>query len=135
MELTLEQKKNIMDFAPNFSEIAKKEQWISNYDTETDAIVIRTPRLAHDVEKKYINDEFAFYLNKNNEVKGIFIEYFMTNFISHHKDVKDIKKEIEKEIKAEKQEESGLLRLEPKETKKIISELENVLIVSLWPKT
>jgi len=117
----------------NFSEVAKKEHWISHYDTDTDSISVRTPRLSYDSEKRYLNDEFAFYLNKENKVEGIFIEYFMNNFISHHADIKELKKEIEKEIKAKGGDESAVVQLESKETKKMIPELESALIDSLLP--
>lgn len=129
MELNLKQKKNIVDFARNFSLIAKKEGWISNYDTETDTIAIRAPRLSSSVKKKYVNDEFAFYLNRDNKVEGVFIEYFMTNFVTHLQDVKDLKKGLVKEIK-KKREVSSVVTFKTSETKKIVPELESVLIDS-----
>jgi hypothetical protein len=129
MELNLKQKKNIVDFARNFSSIAKKEGWISNYDTETDTIAVRVPRLSSSAQKKYVNDEFAFYLNHDNKVEGVFIEYFMTNFVTHLDDVKDLKKELTKEIKR-KGEDSSVVTFKTSETKKIVPELESVLINS-----
>jgi hypothetical protein len=129
MELNLKQKKNIVDFARNFSSIAKKEGWISNYDTETDTIAVRVPRLSSSAQKKYVNDEFAFYLNRDNKVEGVFIEYFMTNFVTHLDDVKDLKKELTKEIKR-KGEDSSVVTFKTSETKKIVPELESVLINS-----
>jgi hypothetical protein len=51
MELNLKQKKNIVDFARNFSSIAKKEGWISNYDTETDSIAVRMPHLSSSAKR------------------------------------------------------------------------------------
>lgn len=129
MELNLKQKKNIVDFARNFSSIAKKEGWISNYDTETDSIAVRMPRLSASAKKKYVNDEFAFYLNRDNKVEGVFIEYFMTNFVTHLDDVKNLKKELTKEIK-KKGETSSVVTFKTSETKKIVPELESVLIDS-----
>lgn len=129
MELNLKQKKNIVDFARNFSSIAKKEGWISNYDTETDTIAVRAPRLSASAEKKYVNDEFAFYLNRNNKVEGVFIEYFMANFVAHLQDVKELKKELAREIKVRK-ESSPVVTFKNSETKKIVPELESVLIES-----
>ncbi len=129
MELTIEQKKKVLDFSSNFSEIAQREGWVSNYDTETDGMSVRLPKLSLDAEKKYINDEFAFYFNERDEIEGVFIEYFMTNFVAHHKDIENVKKELQKEIENNKQE-SAIVQLEAAETKKMIPELESVLINS-----
>ena len=132
MEFNLKQKKNIVDFARNFSSIAKKGGWISNYDTETDSMAVRVPRLSPSAKKKYINDEFAFYLNHDNKVEGVFIEYFMTNFVAHLEDVKNLKRELAKEIK-KKGETSSVVTLRTSETKRIVPELESVLIDSFIP--
>ena len=85
-------KKKIVDFLSQFSDIAKKENWISHYDAESDSLAIRTPKLSEDARKEYINDEFAFYLTPKSDVQGIFIEYFVSNFVSHHKDFKGVAK-------------------------------------------
>ena len=81
-------KKKILGFIANFSEIAKKSGWISHYDADSDSLGIRAPKLSHDVRKRYLNDdEFAFYLNGKGDVQGIFIEYFLSNFVAHRKDL------------------------------------------------
>lgn len=131
MALDIAQKKNILECVANFSEVAKKEKWISHYDTDTDSMSIRAPKLSRNAEKRYVNDEFAFYLNAANKVEGVFIEYFVANFISHSKELKDIREEIKKEIKANRPEESAVIQLENKETRKIIPEIEGALVDSL----
>ena len=130
---TLEEKKSILDFITNFSGIAKKEKWASHYDTDSDSLAIRTPQLSENARKKYFNNEFAFYINKKNEVEGVFIEYFVSNFISHHKDFQVVLKDIEKDIKAMGKTEKSVIELKQKETKRIIPELETVIIDSLIP--
>lgn len=95
-------------------------------------MAVRVPQLSRSAEKKYVNDEFAFYLNRDDKVEGVFIEYFMTNFVPHLEDVRQLKKELMKEIK-KKKEESAVIRLKTSETKRIVPELESVLINSLLP--
>lgn len=126
MPMILEEKKNILDFARNLSGIIKEQKWISHYDTESDSFVIRNPHLSEDSRKKYFNDEFAFYVNKKSQVEGIFIEYFISNFISHHKDFKFIIKDFKN-----KKENLMVIELKKSEIKKITPELESVIINSL----
>jgi hypothetical protein len=137
MALDIQQKTKILDFAVKFSAVAKKQGWVSHYDTDTDSMAIRSPELSSGAQKKYLNDEFAFYLNHKNEVQGVFIEYFMSNFVVHHEDMKGVKKEITKEIKERMEDkeskESAVIQLELKETTKMIPELQNLLIDSLVP--
>lgn len=127
MNTTIEKKK-ILNFASNFTNIAQKEHWISHYDSDNDSLAIRTPKLSTDARKKYINDEFAFYVNRRNDVEGVFIEYFVTNFISHHKDFKDIVKELKSKGKEE-----SVVELNKAEVKKIVPNLEAVLLDSIFP--
>lgn len=130
---SLEEKKKILDFITNFSEKAKKERWASHYDTDSDSLAIRMPQLSEDARKKYFNDEFAFYMNKKNEVEGVFIEYFISNFISHHKDFQIVLKDIKKDIKVMGKTEKSVIELKQKETNRMIPELETVIINSLIP--
>ncbi len=125
MTTTLEEKKNILNFVQNLSGIVRDQKWISNYDAENDSFAMRTPDLSKNSHKKYFNDEFAFYLNKKNEVEGIFIEYFVSNFVTHHKNFKA----ITKKLKPKK--EKSVVELKKSEVNKIAPGLESLLINSL----
>ena len=129
MTTTLEEKKNILNFAQNFSDVVKEQKWISHYDSESDSFAMRIPDLSEDSQKKYFNDEFALYLNKKNEIEGIFIEYFVSNFVSHHKDFKAITKNLKPRKK------KPVVELKKSEVNKIASELESVIINSLIPNS
>jgi hypothetical protein len=123
-------KKKILDFIANFSEIARKNQWVSHYDADSDSLAIRTPKLSDDARKRYLNDEFAFYLDGKSDVQGIFIEYFVSNFVAHHKDFKEVAKDIKEQ---EGKEESGVMTLNKAEMKKLIPELQEAIIESIIP--
>ncbi len=130
MSTTLEEKKKTLDFVVNFSEIAKKKKWISHYDTDSDSLVIRTPKLSEDSRKKYINNEFAFYLNRKSDIEGVFIEYFISNFVSHHKkEFKPILNDLKKDLKNKKG--SSMIELKKNEVKKLASGLESFIINSI----
>ncbi|MDE2100221.1 MAG: hypothetical protein KGL39_23395, partial [Patescibacteria group bacterium] len=118
-------KKKILNFISNFSDKAKEDRWISHYDADSDSLIIRTPNLSRDSKKEYVNDEFAFYLNRKSDVEGVFIEYFTSNFMAHHGDFKGLIKDLENS-----RENSAIVELNKKEVNKIIPELEAVIINS-----
>jgi hypothetical protein len=123
-------KKKIIDFVANFSKIAKEQKWISDYDHEDDSIAVRIPVLSMEARKRYVTDDFAFYLTPEGEVQGIFIEYFISNFVAHHKDFKDVAKDIKEQ---EWKEEGGVMTLNKAEMKKLIPELQEAIIESIIP--
>lgn len=129
MTTTLEEKKNILNFVQNLSGIVRDQKWISNYDAENDSFAMRIPDLSKDSHKKYFNDEVAFYLNKKSEVEGIFIEYFMSNFVTHHKDFKSVVKNLRTRKK------KLVVELKKSDVNKIAPELESVIINSLIPNS
>jgi hypothetical protein len=119
-------KKKILDFVANFAKIAKEKKWISDYDADDDSIAIRVPQLSMESRKRYINDEFAFYLNAKGEVEGIFVEYFLSNFVEHHRDFK-------KATAGLKKKDEGLIKLTKNEMKKLVPEFQEVIIESILP--
>ena len=132
LNLNVEQKKEIFDVICRFSEIAKKDKWVSHYDSENDSMVMRIPKLSADAKKRYIlDDEFAFYITKDNKIQGIFIEYFLSNFVSHHADLRSVSKELKKETNRE----DGLVTVSKKEVDKITPELQEVLLNMLAKET
>jgi len=130
MKNTINQKK-ILDFIAHFSEIAKGEHWVSHYDSDSDSFSIHAPKLSPDAQKRYVNDEFAFYFNPSNDVEGVFIEYFVSNFVAHHKDFKGVARELKDGRRIEK---SAMVELNSQEMKKIVPELQDAIIESIIPK-
>ncbi len=129
-KLNIKEKKKILDFVANdFKSIAKSQDWVSHYDKDSDSFALHVPKIPKDTQKRYINDEFAFYLDKNANVKGIFIEYFTTNLISHHeKSLGDVRKSIRLQ---EKTTNKSLIELKKKDANKIVSSLEELMLNSM----
>ncbi len=123
MTTIIEENKKILDFAYNFSEIVKKEKWVCRYDIESDSCSLAVPQLPNDARIKYFNDEVAFYITQNNDIKGIFVEYFRSNFVEHHKDFK----ELLKDVKQKKENEGVLIELKRNKVNKVISKFEEVI--------
>ena len=124
--LDKEQKKKILNFLGKFSEIIRREGWVFHYDKDSDSLAIRKPTLSEDARKKYIDDEFAFYLTPKNDIQGLFLEYFTSNFISHHKNFRFVVKTL-KSGKGSK----SLVVLRGEKMRKFTPRLESVLIDSL----
>jgi len=127
MEILVKENKKIFDFAYQFSETVRKEKWMSRYDIESDSLSLTVPELPDDARIKYFGDEVAFYVTKNNDIKGIFIEYFKSNFIKHHKGFGELLEDGGKE----KREEKTLIKLSKSRMKNVISSLEQILQESL----
>jgi hypothetical protein len=90
---------------------------------------LRSQKLSKASKKKYFGDEFAFYFNNKNQIEGIFIEYFSTNFISHNKSIKNQMKIIRK--RKVDDEETSTIELKKSEVKKIIPALELAMLDSV----
>ncbi|MBU1180111.1 hypothetical protein KJ885_04155 [Patescibacteria group bacterium] len=112
----IQEKKQLFDFTYNFNEIIKKEKWVPRYDIEADSFSFSVPKLPDDARLKYFGDEFAFYISGGNKIRGIFIEYFNSNFTKHNKDFRKLTAGIQKGS------EKALVKIKKdKITKKIIS--------------
>ena len=120
---TTKEKENILDFMYTFPEIVQRKGWISRYDRESDTFSLVSPNLSDSARKEYIDDEFAFYFNKKREIEGIFVEYFRTNFLSHHKKVRDLLRSIYDTGSAG----SDLIKIDKKHIRKFAPELQSVM--------
>ena len=127
MEIEIKKKKEFLDLASDFSAFAETHNWISRYDVESDALSVTVPRLSDDARIKYFNDEIAFYITKNRKIEGIFIEYFKSNFLKHHKDSVGILRGADIRDDQEK----SLIELSVGKMKKIAPALEEAIRMSL----
>src|SRR3989344_5359491 len=94
MAKTTQQEREVLDLASDFSTFVKRHGWIARYDPESDELSITTPRLSRNARIRYADDELAFYVTPHNRIEGIFIEYFKSNFVRHHKDLKKIESKL-----------------------------------------
>lgn len=94
---TPQKNKEIFDFVYNLSNVAKRQNWVSRYDPESDEFSVTVPKLSKNARIRYVNDELALYFS-NNKIEGVFIEYFSKNFVKHqnYKDVKQLAREVNK---------------------------------------
>lgn len=128
-QLSTQEKKKILDFVANeFSQVATAQNWVSHYDKDSDSFVLRAPEIQN-TKKRYINDEFAFYLDDKSNVKGLFIEYFTTNLISHNeKNLGEIRTSIQEQEKTSKE---SIIELKKIDSRKLVSGLEEIMLNSM----
>ena len=115
--------KLVIDFMYTFPDIVQNQGWISRYDKESDSFSLVSPHLSDSARKEYIDGEFAFYFNKKREIEGIFVEYFKSNFLSHHKRARGL---LSLES-GENSTEGDLVKINKKELKKFTPELQSVM--------
>jgi len=130
MTSTTKENKRVLDLAYNLEKQVKKRNWVSRYDSETDSFSLCVSKLPNDARIKYFGDEVAFYMTKDKKIKGIFIEYFKSNFVKHHKELNEIKKLL-KGTEEEKKKETVLFELKKKKIEKIIPRLEEAVKLAL----
>ncbi len=128
-DLSTTEKKKILDFVANdFKNVATNQGWVSHYDKDSDSFSLHALEIAQ-TQKRYINDEFAFYLDPEANVKGIFIEYFTSNLVSHHeKDLGAIRESIKEE---EKTSDKSVIEFKKEDANRLVSGLEEVMINSM----
>lgn len=97
-------------------DIAKKENWQYLYDQELDTFYFSPNRVDKEARLFAINDEYSLYLDENSNLKGIFIEYFKSNFLKHEKGFEEFNQVFTKRVKGfltfpnnEKSKSKGLL--------------------------
>ena len=128
MKTTTQKNKKFLNFVYNFDETVKEKNWIPRYDIESDALSFTVPKLSKDARIKYFDDEIAFYLTRNNNIEGIFIEYFKKNFIKHHEGFDNLLKNI-------KQDDEVVLELNKNKINKVIPKFEDIIQTAVAKNT
>jgi len=127
MTTVVQSNKKIIDFLYNFGNIVKKEKWTPRYDRDTDSLSFTVPELSDSSRISYLDDEIAFYFNKDKEIEGVFIEYFTSNFIKHHKEMK----KVIKDIKERGGKEEALIKIEIVKDKDVLPKFEEIIKTSI----
>lgn len=134
MKLAINNRK-LLDFAYVFRDRIAKEHWVPRYDRETDEFSLTVPKLSKDARVKYFDKELAFYVTTDEQIEGLFIEYFRNNFIQHHDGFKETRKDMEAQQSHDDElDEDSIVELNKESVKEIIPELEEILKFSLAEK-
>ncbi|HEX8974169.1 MAG TPA: hypothetical protein VF817_01630 [Patescibacteria group bacterium] len=86
----------------SISELAKKNDWVFDYDKEIDELTFGLDTMPRNSFLFNINNEINLFVTPNSKINGIFIEYFAQNYIEHKREFKPILRVIEHEAKRQK---------------------------------
>lgn len=126
MTTATKEKKELLDLASDLIGFVKKHGWISLYDTESDALSVTVPKLSKDARIQYFDKEVAFYVTKDKKIEGLFLEYFKTNFVKHHQELRPMMKGLEKKAGG-----SVFVKLNREKVGKIAPDLQEAIKSSL----
>jgi hypothetical protein len=123
MPTPIQNNKKIIEMASDLRGFIQDHKWVTRYDSESDAFSVTQSKLSKDARIRYLDDEIAFYIAQDNKIEGIFVEYFRSNFVKHHKDLKSVLKGIEGKDNKKR----GLVELGKAKISKIAPDLEEAL--------
>jgi hypothetical protein len=82
--------KHLLINIAKLADIAKKDQWVVEYDNELDSFYWTKPSISKDAQLTRFSDEFALYVTPKGNIEGLFIEYAQNNFVTHHQTFKPL---------------------------------------------
>lgn len=85
-----DKKHKIIENLLTIHKISEEQGWDFYYDKELDNLYFSSEIIPEGSVLENISDEMAIYITHNNDIKGIFIEYFSKNFIKHKKKYKKL---------------------------------------------
>jgi hypothetical protein len=113
----------LLTLATNIRGVSKQKKWSFEYDKEADSLSITEKNLPQNIAIKYLNNEIAVYITPNNVIRGIFIEYFTKNFLSHSEDLDDLKKELS-QLRKNRTEDDELVQVKDNKINDLLDELQ-----------
>lgn len=82
------------------ADIAKKDSWIFEYDSEIDELVFGKDYMPRDSFLFNVNEEINIFLSPDSTVNGLHIEYFKANFLEHNIELKPVLEAISNKSKS-----------------------------------
>ena len=82
----MEKFKNISLNVSGIFDIAKKDKWVVEYDSDLDSFYWINPKISKGTMLKKFLSDFSLYITPSGKIQGLFIEYAKYNFIAHNKE-------------------------------------------------
>jgi hypothetical protein len=84
MEKTQINKEKLISAVRSIPAIADKEKWVLTLDREEGTLFYSPEVIPDGAELHQVTDEYALYLDKDYNPKGVMVEYYNVNFVKHH---------------------------------------------------
>jgi len=94
MEHTQIKKEKLLGAVKSIPSIADKEQWVLTMDKEEGTLFYSPEYMPDNVELHQVTDEYAMYVDKDFNPKGVMVEYYNVNFVKHHDFFEKLSSEI-----------------------------------------
>lgn len=87
-------KEKIIEAVKNIPTTAEKEKWVLTLDREEGSLFYSPKSIPDGAELHQVTDEYALYMDKNFNPKGVMVEYYNVNFVKHHDSFKKLSSQI-----------------------------------------
>lgn len=83
-------KAKLIEAVKNIPTVAEREKWVLTLDKEEGTLFYSADCIPDGTELHQVTDEYALYLDKELNPKGVMVEYYSINFLKHHTDFKKL---------------------------------------------
>ncbi len=92
----MERANNLSVKIANIFDVAKKNKWVAEYNSDLDHFYWIKPKISKKAELKRFLDDFSLYITPSGEIQGVFIEYAKFNFMAHNKEYEKLFEKMDK---------------------------------------
>ncbi len=86
--------KKLKEAVKKIPRLAEKEGWVLTLDRDEGALFYSPKSIPDKSELFQVTDEYALYVDKNFNPRGVMIEYFNANFLKHHQGLEKLSKKL-----------------------------------------
>ena len=86
--------KKLKEAVKKIPALAEKEGWVLTLDRDEGALFYSPMSIPPKSELFQVTDEYALYVDKNFNPRGVMIEYFNANFLKHHQGLEKLSKKL-----------------------------------------
>ena len=84
MEMIKTKRNQLIDAVRSIPSVADKEHWVLTLDKEEGTLFYSPETIPDGTELHQVTDEYALYVDKEFNPKGVMVEYYNANFVKHH---------------------------------------------------
>lgn len=85
---------DIKDAITEIPLVAQRENWVFTLDKDEGTFFYSPKQIDRNARLYQVTDEYAVYFNGKGRPCGVMIEYWLDNYIEHHKEIKRLSKEL-----------------------------------------
>lgn len=94
MGKTIIKKEKLVEAVKNIPTFAEREKWVLTLDKEEGTLFYSPENIPDGSQLHQVTDEYALYVDKDFNPKGVMVEYYNINFLKHHSRIKELSAEI-----------------------------------------